>query len=77
MPALRVWLYDNSIGKYLSNAPVPVVNMFGSSLYPALLAQPLLLGANASLSVTVINDYNTLDIGYLQLAFLGRKVCEN
>ena len=73
-PALSVWIYDNAIGEYLSNAPVPVVNLFGSGMYAGYLAQPLLLGKNAVLSITVYNNYNTYGVGYLQLAFIGKKV---
>ena len=74
LPNVRVSLYDNGIGKFLTNTPVEMVYMFGVATFPLNLAEPLIFKQSSVITVQVFNDNTVQDITKLQLCFVGRKI---
>lgn len=63
---------DTGSGKQLSNAPVPVEDLFGNGQFPFVWPQPYMFRANSNIALQVTQIETTTQSLYL--AFCGIKV---
>jgi hypothetical protein len=74
VPNMTILMVDSGSGRQLSNAAVPVINLFGPLVMPHRLPITKVFKANSNIAITAVNFDAAVATGNLRLTLTGWKI---
>lgn len=73
VPNLLITVTDGTTGRSMSNAPVPVANLFGTAQLPFILPVAKYFGARSLIQLVVSNPTDNITYSSIRFSFHGVK----